>query len=360
LMLVPFVIGARVVGPLQIVATITLDARVRGSQCVAVNEETNRIYVGMEDRLVIIDGETDTVVAEILPDTEVVALAVNPQTNRVYIAEEKECVIVIDGDTNQQLGEILQGMIVQDWIAVNPVTNLIYIGDWTHFMGQFDQVTVYSGETNTLVTSVNIRGSNEHRYEERVGVAVNPETNRVYATWSGDDTLHMIDGNTHLIMQTVRPPSFSEKVMVNPYTNYVYVGDVVLNGETLEELTSDYQGNLRTIDPVNNLLYTYLYMDSVCTLYVLDGTTHDILTSLEIGESSHIDAIAVNCETGKVYIVDTRAHETQIAVVARAPATPTTPAPSAALLPPEAKAIYVIAGVAIAVISALVIKKQRK
>ena len=142
-------------------------------------------------------------------------------------------------------------------------------------------------------------------------VATNPETNRIYATWSGDNTLHVIDGDTNEILETVSPSSFSQWVMVNPYTNYVYVGDVVLDGETLEEVTSTYQGNLQAVDAVNNLLYTSDYD----TLYVLNGTTHGILTSFELewGFSSYSDAAAVNCDTDKVYLVNN--YDSQIPVI---------------------------------------------
>ena len=305
-MLVPFVIAS--VGPLQLVATITLD---KEPKCIAVNEETNRVYIGAEDGLLIIDCETDTVVTEILPGTNVVALAVDPQTNRIYAAEYGEKIVVIDGTTNQQLGEIAERIYYQYEIAVNPVTNLIYIEDHTGTMGNYDRVVVYSGETNTLVTYVNIPGSNEHAYIEDLGVAVNPETNRIYVTWSGNDTLRMINGDTHEIMKTVSPSSFSRRVTVNPFTNYVYVGDVVLDGETLEEVTVTYEGDLKAVDPVNNILYTTGYNK----LYALNGTIHGIVTSLELDEGVSLspDAVAVNCETGKVYVIDN--YEKQIPVV---------------------------------------------
>ena len=116
------------VDPLQqeIVTTITLDAE---PQCIAVNEQTNRVYVGVEDGLIIIDGETDTVTAEILPDVEVVALAVNPQTNRIYAADYGDNIFVIDGATNQQVVEMPERIHNQYEISVNPVTNLVHIAD---------------------------------------------------------------------------------------------------------------------------------------------------------------------------------------------------------------------------------------
>jgi DNA-binding beta-propeller fold protein YncE len=300
--------------PLQqeVVTTITLD---KVPKCIAVNEETNRIYVGAEGCLLIIDSETDTVIAEILPDVEVVALAVNPQTNRIYVADYGDNIFVIDGATNQQVGVIPEGIYQQYELAVNPTTNLVYIADWTTILGYYDKILVYSGETFTEVTRVNIPGSDEHTIIERIGLAVNPETNLVYATWSGNNHLYVIDGDTHEILGNVSPSSFSREITVNTYTNYIYVGGTVMDCDTLVEVFSDYEGTLEAVDSVNNLVYTVGYSGGNYNLYVLTGTTHDIVTSLELdwSFSSYSDCVGVNCETDKVYLVDNS--ENQIPVV---------------------------------------------
>jgi DNA-binding beta-propeller fold protein YncE len=308
LMLVAF--ARATVDPLQqeIINTITLDAE---PQCIAVNEQTNRIYVGVEDGLIIIDGETDTIIAEILPDVQVVALAVNPQTNQIYVADYGDDIFVIDGATNQQVGVIPDGIYNHYGIAVNPTTNLVYIADWAVFMGSYDRILVYSGENFTKVTHVNIPGSNEHEYFERIGLAVNPETNLVYATWSGNSDLYVIDGETHEVIESVSPSSFSRDIKVNTYTNYIYIGDTVLDCDTLVEVFSDYEGDFEAVDSVNNVVYTADYHN----LYVLNGTTHEIVTSLELdwSFSSYTDYVGVNGETAKIYLVDTS--ENQIPVV---------------------------------------------
>jgi len=300
------------VGSLQIVATITLD---KEPECIAVNEATNRVYVGVEDGLLVIDCDSYAAIANITLEAEVIGLAINPQTNRIYAVVSGERVVVIDGATNQIVDEMPEAIFDSAsgvGVAVNPFTNLIYIEDRAATMGSYDRVQVYSGETNTFVTSLNVPGSNTHTYMEEVGLAVNPETNRIYVTWSGNGTLHMFDGNTHEFIKTVEPSSFSESVTVNAYTGYVYVGNVVLDGETLAEVFSDYEGYLETVDPVNNLLYTVDYHN----LYVLNGTTHDIETSLELDWSftSYSDCVGVNCNTGKIYLVDNSANQIPVVI----------------------------------------------
>jgi len=317
LMLVSFVRAS--VGPLQFVTTITLDKK---PNCIAVNEETNLVYVGVEDGLIVIDGESYDVVADIPLEAEVIGLTINPQTNRIYAVVYGKRVVAIDGATNQIVGEMPETIFDSSsgvGIDVNPFTNLVYIEDRTATMGQYDRVVVYNGETLALVTSLNIPGSNEYSYMVELGLAVNPEANRIYVTWGGNNTLHMFDGNTYEFIKSVSPSSFSEAVKVNTYTNYVYVGDVVLDGETLVEVISDYAGDLEAVDSVNNLLYTVDYHN----LYVLNGTTHDIVTSLELDWyfTSYSDCVGVNCETDKVYLVDNS--ENQIPIVLLIPEFPT-------------------------------------
>lgn len=300
------------VDPLQqeIITTITLDET---PQCIAVNEVTNRVYVGLADGLSIIDGATDTVITKSLSGVNVKALAVNPQTNRIYVADYGDHVFVIDGATNQQLGIIPEGVYQEYEFAYNPTTNLLYIADWTVVMGEYDRILVYSGETFTKVTQVNIPDSNEHTLVERVGLAVNPETNILYASWSGDDNLYVINGSTHEVINNVEPSSFSREVAVNPCTNYVYIGNAVLNGETLVEVFSGYEGEIGAVDPVNNLVYTADYD----YLYVLNGTTHGILSFLELDWwfSSYSDFMGVNCETDKVYIVNSGDNEIPVVLI---------------------------------------------
>ncbi len=302
------------VGPLQIVATITLD---KEPECIAVNEETNLVYVGVEDGVMVMDGESYNVVADIPLEAKVIGLAINPQTNRIYAVVYGERVAVIDGATNQIVDEMPEAIFDSPdgiGIAVNPFTNLVYIEDRAGLMGQYDRVKVYSGETNQLVTSLNIPGTDTHSYIEEVGLAINPETNRIYVTWSGNGTLYMFDGNSNEFMETVKPFSFSEGVIVNTYTNYVYVGNVVLDGETLAEVFSGYEGDLEAVDPVNNLLYTVDHIDG---LYALNGTTHEILTNLELDWyfNSYNDCVGVNCETAKIYLVDNSENQMPVVLI---------------------------------------------
>jgi len=293
---------------LKLVAIITLD---KTPEILAVNEETNLVYVGVGEGLVVIDGETNEVLGEIPLEFNAEVLAINSQTNRLFASgSSANATYVIDGDTWSAVGTIPERLYQSYEIAINPVTNLIYIGDFTVALYHYDRVEVYDGNNFTLVTSVNL-SSEGHPYIERVGVAVNPATNYIYATWSGNETLYVIDGITNEIVRTKSLYlDFSKTIFVNPFTNYVYVGGEVLDGETLEDLILEYDlyytGDIRAVNPLHNLVYTTL--DE--RVKVLNGTTHDELGSLNLGW--HIwswDPVAANPKNGKIYIANSGTNE---------------------------------------------------
>ena len=306
--------------PLTVIANISLGDK--HPHCIAVNHATNRVYIGYgigfwNGGIIVLNGETDQIIAEI-PSTynsSVYAIAVNPRTNYIYAATHKE-LIAIDGATNLQVANCTTRIRVSEpyALAVNPVTNLVYVGYYTDIQFTYDNVYVYDGETLGLVATVHLGAAKEY---EDVGVAVNPNTNTVYATWSGNHTLYMIDGNTHLI--TKKWQFSSTRVWVNQYTNNVYCRDTTLNGETLEEVTPGLPpesddiilNEITAIDSINNLLYTMdIWMNM---LHRIHGSTHDIIDSVEIPSYPHTMEVVVNPYTSKLYIIDDE--EDQVCVV---------------------------------------------
>ena len=280
---------------MAICANITLGKK---PYSIAINEETNRVYVGVDNGLMVIHGDTNQIIADIPMSDDVIALAVNPSTNRIYAGVYSDNVTVIDGATNLKIGEIPEQLYSPYELTTNPSTNRVYAADWSTIVGVADYVRVYSGETFQSVASVALGVSPNI---ERIGLAVNPTTNKVYAAWTRNNSLFMIDGSTNLITKSVIPSSFDRSIVVNSYTGYVYSGSTVLNGATLEQITSGLTSEVVAVDPIHNLLYSIYSYD---TLHRLNGTTHAITDSLELQWTfySSSDQAAVNSKTSKVYL----------------------------------------------------------
>ena len=82
-------------------------------------------------------------------------------------------------------------------MAVNPVTNKIYVTNMGGQLGFSNTVTVIDGSTNSTA-SVTVGSS-------PVQVAVNSVTNKIYVSSSASDNITVIDGVTNITTTLSKP-----------------------------------------------------------------------------------------------------------------------------------------------------------
>lgn len=291
----------------NVVAIVKAGAHIRS---VAVNESTNRVYIGNEasDTVSVLDGVTNNLIdtdgnpgngiTPISVGDVPTSIAVNSSTNRVYVANfYGNSVSVINGATNAVLTTIATGGQASG-IAVNPTTNRIYVGDWTN-----DSIHVIDGGTNSITATVPLlAGAQPHP----LGVAVNPTTDRIYvADWS-NSIVSVIDGATNTKITDLTVGSGASGVAVNPSTNRIYVsagleGAVkVIDGASNAVLASIPVEGTRglAVDPTTNRVYSS--REAASQLVVIDGYANVEITSLAITPSAL--ALAANPTTGRVYV----------------------------------------------------------
>jgi YVTN family beta-propeller protein len=182
---------------------------------VAVNFQTNRIYVGdnwgdpdpnndPKGRVAVIDGENDAVLTTIrvgLPEGEakVFGVALVVSSNRVYAVVQDtdehnpDVLAVIDGSDNTVLDQVSLGDSGGPWgVAANSVAwpNLIYVTNFNP-----DEVSVIDAEALTEITRVPV-GFNPQ------GVAYNHYTNRIYVANQGG-TVSVIDAESNQVIYTL-------------------------------------------------------------------------------------------------------------------------------------------------------------
>ncbi|MEO9321600.1 MAG: YncE family protein [Nitrososphaera sp.] len=154
-------------------------------------------------------------------------IAVNPATNKVYVTHACNCqagysVSVIDfskGFNGSKVVQIENASIPYSRIAVNQNTNRVYATS-------SDSITVIDGSADRAIGIINVPASD---------VAVNYNTNTIYAI-DNNDTLYKIDGLTNAIISriTVGSTSYSNTsqswstvrpfmLAVNPNTNVAYL-----------------------------------------------------------------------------------------------------------------------------------------
>ena len=223
-----------------------------------------------------------------------IGVAVNPVTNKVYAGDwGKGFVYVLDGQTNKTLSIIPMHGLPWD-IAVNPITNKIYVVT----RDSEAAVSVIDGTNDTLIKNISsadlgkkppemifnaFKGGKTYKIEP-VQVAVNPKTNRIYVSdWNyGDGGVTVIDGRTDQVIDTIIGlGGGSYGIDVNPDTDRIYV---------------------------NNLQYDY---KAPYQITVIDGSTDKILTNVTIGirgphgvstiPSPTIVPLVVNPSTNLIY-----------------------------------------------------------
>jgi hypothetical protein len=234
-------------------------------------------------------------------------LAVNPTTNTVYIADLRRNssmtapidytipdLTILDGNTDTVSSFITTDLDSADAVAVNPVTNKIYIGDQAP--GDF---LVMDGYTNAL-TSVSLG------YQGLDSLLLNPSTNTIYVNSEG--TLYVVDGASSTLTTTIQAGNlFSTSMAINQVTDNLFVGGGVnanflnINAATnsiVDAFTVVYQGNPYPValNSVTNKVYI-----GAETLIVYDPVT---LATTSISSVSYCDALVVNPITNKIYALN--------------------------------------------------------
>jgi DNA-binding beta-propeller fold protein YncE len=157
------------------------------------------------------------------------------------------------------------------YLAVNTATNMIYMPNQT-----LNTITVINGNTGVVVANIDA-GLGPY------AAAANPATNLIYVTNTGgisgqNPSVLVIDGSSNTVIATV-PATAPEAIAVNPTTNLIYFA----NG-------------------------------SGASVSVLDGSTNQIVDTVQTSHCCFINGIAVNSATNRIYIAEAGSSQ-QVAVI---------------------------------------------
>jgi len=186
-------------GSAQVVASLTFSG---GAGGVAIDSTTNRIYIVYQGGITTLDGNNNTVLSTMNIDFGDLGgfgpreLAFNPNTKRLYVTNEgAPGLIVVDTQTNSVVATI-RDVAGFTGVAVNLVTNRVYT------FGINGGVAVIDGASNTIIRTVDVMGSTDRIIG---GIAVNRATNRVYATDANSSFAYMFDDSQTTSTVRARP-----------------------------------------------------------------------------------------------------------------------------------------------------------
>jgi DNA-binding beta-propeller fold protein YncE len=281
-------------GAQSVITTVPIaDAR-----CLALNSQTNRVYVATDTGVTVVDGQTHSILGEYPVAGGAEAVAVNPLTNRLYVAgDDARQLLVLDAATGTQVGVIDELIHECSEIAIDPVRNRVWLEDRSVVLGVPDRAVVYDGATNTRLTSIDLGSS---PVIERIRVAVDPVLNRGYATYSGDNTLSVIDGSSFAVLAQVAVGSGVDSVAAHSARGRAYVetsaGVVVVDGTTYAQLALIGQRGKVALNSATDRIY----VGRPRKLHIADGGSHAVVLTVDL--PSYNPYLAVNEQTGRVYI----------------------------------------------------------
>jgi YVTN family beta-propeller protein len=209
----------------SVIATLPVDTL---PFVVAINTQTNRIYAagcnfltGAGSMVVVIDGHTDKVITDISLNQScglgTQGIAVNQFTNRVYVSDyDENQEVVIDGSTDQIVARV-------DLLGRQPLgvaVDLLAKQEWVALDGPDGQVDILDGSTNTLLDTITVGNVFMNN------VAINPSTRSVYiASDSTPSSLYVLSAKTRQVLTAVPTGQFANDVSLDLLSNLVFVTD---------------------------------------------------------------------------------------------------------------------------------------
>ncbi len=183
---------------------------------IAVNQSTNKVYVTNDyangGLLTEIDASSNLVTGTVNVRNSPEALAINPVTKRIYVANSGENTVSVIDTSSGHMQVVGNPLLVghQPYLVVlSKITNMIYVANFDDYT-----VNVING-ANNQVTTINL-GDGVYP----TCMALNPVTNTLYVGGS-DYSVTLIQGTSKIGSLTLE--DYPNAMVADPVTNKVYV-----------------------------------------------------------------------------------------------------------------------------------------
>ncbi len=250
-------------------------------------------------------------------------VAINPVTNKIYLADYSGGTLtVIDGATNGMSSPSNTYDGLSNWaVAVNSVTNMVYLVD-----RGASKVYAFNGATATspATYAATISPGSGNLFS----IAVNPVTNMIYVADDSNGYVVVINGSTNTEVTTVSlgvydgsVPILPVSVAVNPATNMIYVAEDdsgegctssclpnsvgVINGSNNTLAATVGVGNspaALVVNPVTNLIY--VANSGSNSVSVINGSTNAVTATVTSTNMAGPVGLAVNPVTNQVFVAN--------------------------------------------------------
>ncbi|MEY2512178.1 MAG: hypothetical protein QOE26_2941 [Verrucomicrobiota bacterium] len=206
---------------------------------IAINSTTKRVYTagagstfGSNGRVSVIDAETNSVIAAFSLPWGVDAIAVNEATNKIYLgtssgpdgAHLAPQITVIDGATNQVTGNFSGNLGVN--VLLDPTTGRLFALSLTNPF----YVNVYDGTSLSLLATIGLTNGSDNVHGS--SMALNPTSRKLYISDSNDvGRIAVVDLDALVTKPFIHTGTkMVGNIAVDPGTNELFAATVVSNG----------------------------------------------------------------------------------------------------------------------------------
>ena len=184
-------------------------------------------------------------------------------------------------------------------IAVNPNTKKIYVAN-----EYSNTVSVLDTETDKVQDRINV---GVFPY----GIDINPLNNRVYVTNRGSNTVSVIDGSINSKLDDITVGKSPVDIAVNPSANWIYVTNLddgtvsVIDGITNRVIDTISVGKTPygiAVNPLFNKIYVADIIKN--TVSVIDGQTNKISANISVGKRPTGLEIDLTNGSNKLYVAN--------------------------------------------------------
>ena len=184
-------------------------------------------------------------------------------------------------------------------IAVNPNTKKVYVAN-----EYSNTVSVLDTETDKIQDRINV---GVFPY----GIDTNPLNNRVYVTNRGSNTISVIDGSVNSKLVDITVGKSPVGIAVNPSANWIYVTNLdegtvsVIDGITnkvIDTISVAQTPYGIAVNPLSNKIYVGDIIGN--TVSVIDGETNKISANISVGKKPTGLAIDITEGSNKLYVAN--------------------------------------------------------
>ena len=265
---------------------------------VAVNAETNRVYVASpdSDRVLVVDPTgAGSVIASVAVGDLPVGLAVVTTTNKIYVANLNSwTVTAIRGSDNARIADVYAGAQVCK-VAADSGDARVYAAN--HLERDNGAIAI-----NSQTDTAEYFYTRMHATQGRYGIAVDPVHDKLFIAARDAGLIAIQDAylpDQDPLVVKLDPPRVPYVVAYNPTTEHLYVTAaddnkvVVLAPYALE---TEISGS---------------FIQEGQRVYVVDQTNPGWIKEIDVGEGAE-EGIAVNPRTGYVYVTNARSDTVSI------------------------------------------------